>query len=88
MNVIFLTMVRITDIDISGIYQDLMRKFRKEGHNVYIVTPCERRLGLNTNLTENEGVHILGVKTLNVQKTNVIEKGLGHVDPKGECIYQ
>lgn len=54
-----------------------MRKFRDEGHNVYIVTPCERRLGLETCLTESKGVHILNVKTLNIQKTNIVEKGIG-----------
>ena len=32
MNVIFLTLVRISDIEERGIYQDLMRKFRDEGH--------------------------------------------------------
>lgn len=77
MNVIFLTLVRISDIEERGIYQDLMRKFRNEGHQVYIVTPCERRLGLKTNLTESNGVHILNVKTLNIQKTNIVEKGIG-----------
>lgn len=77
MNIIFLTLVRISGIEERGIYQDLMRKFRDEGHNVYIVTPCERRLGLETNLTESKGVHILNVKTLNVQKTSIVEKGIG-----------
>ncbi len=43
MNIIFLTISRITDINSKGIYTDLMRKFRDEGHNVYIVTPNERR---------------------------------------------
>lgn len=77
MNVIFLTLVRITDIEASGIYQDLMRKFRNEGHQVYIVSPSERRLGQSTQLSENHGVKILNVKTLNIQKTNIIEKGIG-----------
>ena len=100
MNIIFLTMARITGIESRGIYQDLMRKFRDEGHTVYIVTPRERRLGeptklvdVNDNLNVNDndydydnldisgrgGVHILGVQTLNLQKTNAIEKGLGQV---------
>jgi len=77
MDVIFLTLIRISGIEERGIYQDLMRKFRDEGHNVYIVTPCERRLGLQTSLTESKGVHILNVKTLNVQKTSIVEKGIG-----------
>lgn len=77
MNVIFLTLVRIPEIEGHGIYHDLMRKFRDEGHQVYIVTPSERRLGQNTSLKESNGVKILNVKTLNIQKTNVVEKGIG-----------
>ena len=79
MNVIFLTMVNLQDIAEHGIYTDLMRKFRNEGHRVTIVSPRERRLGEPTNLKEVYGVQILGVRTLNLQKTNVIEKGLGQV---------
>ncbi len=91
-NLIFLTMSRITDINMRNIYTALLRKFRDEGWNVYIVTPHERSLGMptelvdvkdnaNDNLNEKrEGsVHILGVKTLNLQKTNAIEKGVGQV---------
>ena len=77
MKVVFLTLSRISHIEDRGIYSDLMRKFRNEGHEVYIVSPCERRLGLNTSMTEDQGVRILNVKTFNVQKTNIIEKGLG-----------
>ena len=77
MNVIFLTLVRLTDIEKHGIYEDLMRKFRDEGHQVYIVCSSERRLGQETTLTEISGVKMLYVKTLNIQKTNVVEKGLG-----------
>ena len=77
MNVIFLTLVRINDIEGRGIYQDLMRKFRDEGHQVYIVTATERRLGQETSLVESHGVKILNVKTLNIQKTNIVEKGIG-----------
>ena len=77
MNIIFLTLVPVADIEDSGIYHDLMRKFRDEGHQVYIVSPCERRLGLDTSLTESGGVHLLNAKTLNIVKTNIVEKGLG-----------
>ena len=66
-------------VEKRGIYTDLMRKFREEGHAVYIISPCERRDGKPTTLYETEGVKILSVRTLNVQKTNVIEKGLGQV---------
>lgn len=91
-NMIFLTMSRITDIEVRGIYTALLRKFRDEGWNMYIVTPHERSLGMPTEMVDvndNENVnlngkgagkvHILGVKTLNLQKTNAIEKGVGQV---------
>lgn len=79
MNVIFLTMSVMTDVSRHGIYSDLMRKFRNEGHQLYIVTPRERRNGQPTLLEDVDGVHILGVRTLNLQKTSVIEKGVGQV---------
>ena len=79
MNIIFLTMSRITAISSRGIYIDLMRKFRNEGHNVYIVTPNERSFGRPTELKQVDGVNVLGVKTLNLRTSNVIEKGLGQV---------
>lgn len=72
-------MSTLTEVDIHGIYSDLMRKFSDEGHEVYIVSPRERRTGESTRLYEANGVHILGVHTLNLQKTNVIEKGIGQV---------
>lgn len=80
MNILFLTMSSgFKSIETSGIYTDLMRKFRDEGHNLYIVYPNERRLGIPTQVNIQGQVHILGVKTLNVTKTNVIEKGLGQL---------
>lgn len=80
MNILFLTMsTMVKDIKSSGIYNDLIRKFRDEGHEVYIIYPNERRSGLPTTLTEEGGVHCLAVRTLNVQKTNIIEKGIGQL---------
>ena len=77
MNVVFLTLARISNIKEGGIYNDLMCKFIDEGHHVYIVAPFERRFGFKTSLSISFGAHILYVKTLNIQKTNIIEKGLG-----------
>lgn len=79
MKILFLSMDSIDNIGSPGIYTDLMRKFWKEGFDVYIVTPRERRTGQHTHLLESDRLHILGVRTLNVQKANVIEKGLGQV---------
>lgn len=85
MNVLFLTMSdQMLNISASGIYTDLARKFRDEGHEVYVMLPFERRTGRDTELYMDDGIHFLGVKTLNVVKTNVIEKGLGQVLLEGQ----
>ena len=59
MNVIFLTVSRVYHIETRGIYTDLLRKFRDEGHNVYVVYPRERRFQLPTMLEEQDGIHLL-----------------------------
>ena len=80
MNLLFLTISTVVNhIQSNGIYNDLMRKFRDEGHEVYIIYPNERKYGLPTALKEEEGIHSLAVRTLNVQKTTVIEKGIGQL---------
>jgi len=76
MNILFLTITKFDNIAERGIYTDLMRKFRAEGHGVYIVSPIERRYKLPTTLVKQDGVSLLKVKTLNLQKTNLIEKGI------------
>lgn len=76
MNILFLTLARISDISTRGIYSDLIRLFAHEGHNIYIVRPNERRYKERTNLVIKENIQILSIKTLNIQKTNFIEKGL------------
>ena len=80
MNILFLTMSSgVRNVSASGIYTDLMRKFRDEGHEVYIIYPNERRTGRPTSGEVNDGVHCLGVRTLNVTKTSIVEKGIGQL---------
>lgn len=80
MNILFLTMSSsVKNIQSSGIYNDLIRMFRDEGHNVYIIYPNERRSGLPTALTINDGINCLAVRTLNLQKTTIFEKGIGQL---------
>lgn len=79
MNILFLTVSRIENINDRGIYTDLLRLFIQEGHKVYIASPTERRFGKKTFLIEKEDHSILKVRTLNIQKTNLIEKGIGTV---------
>lgn len=77
MNILFLTITHINNIEDRGIYTDLMREFRDQGHTVYIVSPIERKFQQKTSVKVQNGISILRIKTLNLQKTNIIEKGLG-----------
>ena len=80
MKILFLTMSSgFNNIEEHGIYTDLMRMFRTEGHEVYIVYPNERRSGRSTGVLSYGKIHSLGVRTLNVTKTNLVEKGLGQL---------
>lgn len=80
MHILFLTMSSgMRSIEASGIYTDLMRKFRDEGHVVYIMYPNERRSGMPTELKFVDGIYLLGVRTLNVTKTSIVEKGIGQL---------
>lgn len=78
MKILFLSLVK-TNIEDRGIYSDLMRKFHQEGHHLYIVTPTERRDKKNTELKVKNNVSYLNVRTFNLQKTNIFEKGLGTI---------
>lgn len=79
MKILFLTLIKINSLEERGIYTDLLRKFWKEEHEIFIVCPLERRYKLKTSLIAEGGVSILQVETLNIQKTNVLEKGIGTI---------
>lgn len=79
MNILYFTMSRIETISSRGIYPDLLRYMRDQGHDIWLVSPRERSLRMPTGMSVSDGIHFLGVRTLNLQKTNKIEKGLGQL---------
>lgn len=79
MKVLFLTLVDIRSMNDRNIYTDLFRKFVQQGHTVYIVSPTERRNGEQTRIFSEKSGTILRVKTGNIQKTNLLEKGISTV---------
>lgn len=79
MNVLFLTMLDINSIDERGIYADLLSEFVKNEHNVFILSPLERRKKTKSKIIKKKNITIIKVKTLNLQKTSLIEKGLGQL---------
>ena len=79
MNILFLSLSKVWNIYERDIYNDLLRQFIQNGDQVYVVTPVERRYSQKTELINQGDAQILKVRTLNIQKTNIIEKGLGTV---------
>ena len=76
MNILFISITRMKDLQGVGIYHNLMREIRDRGHNLYVVSAYERKFHLETSMKEVDGIHLLGVKTLNNLHTNMIEKGV------------
>lgn len=76
MNILFLTLLDFNTIYERNIYTDLLREFAKHGHNLYVISPVERRKKQNTELIKNDNAKILKLKIGNTQKTNIIEKGI------------
>lgn len=74
MNIIFLTLSDFKSYSEHNIYCDLLREFVKNSHEVYCISPAERRNGIETHFEENR--HLLRLKIGNTQKTDIVEKGI------------
>jgi len=75
LNILFLTLNMMEDIEERGIYKEFMREVAsQENVNLYVVTPREKRTGLPTELTQYGNIHMLRVKTGNISKTHFFEK--------------
>lgn len=79
MNILFLTIGNVSDIEKHGIYPDLLRKFRDNGNDIYVVSPRERRTGLKTEFIKKKNAFMLYVRIGNIAKCNLIEKGISTV---------
>lgn len=80
MNVLFLTLSNMEDINQRGVYTDLVRELEEREINVYVVSPRQKRENLSTELVEKDNVHILKVKTGNITKSrSFIEKGISTI---------
>jgi glycosyltransferase involved in cell wall biosynthesis len=86
LNVLFLTLAYPEGKGQRNIYTDLMQEFYENGDTVYVVCQRERRSGKPTEFKIENGIHILRVRTGNVTKTNIIEKGISTILLEGQFI--
>lgn len=79
MKVLFLTLLSFNSVQERGLYTDLLREFVKNGHQLYVISPVEKREHKETSLIREENTTILRLQIGNTQKTNIIEKGISTV---------
>lgn len=76
MNILFMSLSNYETIYFHGLYSDLLRQFIQRGHEVYVVSPVERKDAEEAQIINEKGVTIVKVKIWNMQKTNIVEKGI------------
>lgn len=76
MNILFLTLGKFDNIEDTGIYTDLLRQFKQNGHEIYVASTNERRKKEPTKIVKQNGIHNLKVRIGNITKVNLIEKGI------------
>lgn len=76
MNVMFISLVAMEDLQEQSIYCDLLKVFSRHGHKVVAVSPREKRTGLPTEWDETGEFSVLRVSIGNVTKNGPIEKGI------------
>ena len=76
MNILFLSLLDFESLDERGIYTDLLRYLQHAGHTLFAISPVEKRNGGETRMICEELSCILKLKIGNIQKTNVVEKGI------------
>ncbi|MGM9775313.1 MAG: glycosyltransferase family 4 protein [Candidatus Coprenecus sp.] len=87
MKILFLTIAdQIREIETPGIYNDLVRYFRDSGHQMVVMYPTERRNRGRTSLYTRDGITYLSVRTLNVTKCSILEKGAGQMLIEGQFL--
>ena len=76
MNVLFLSLSDYETLNFHGLYSDLMRQFIKNGHEMFVISPIEKRKGKETYIINEPHTVLLKLKIGDMQKTNMIKKGI------------
>ena len=76
MNILFLTLHNLEDLNKSGIYHDVVNELNTRGHSVSVVCPSEKRYGGETELLSSKGIDILKVRIGDITQTSKYKKGI------------
>lgn len=87
-NILFLSLSNNTNIeDDESIYGSVIGYLVKNGYKVYTISPIERRFKEKTSIHKKGNYVVLKVRTGNIQKTNIIEKGVSTLLIEHKFIY-
>lgn len=76
MNIMFITLNYPENQKQTNLYTDLMAEFKKNGHDVTVVCQTEKRNGKFTAIMNHRDIPVLRVRTGNITKTKMLEKGI------------
>lgn len=78
-NILFLTLSDLSDIDVPGIYTDLVQTFIQNNENVYIISALQKREKKKTHVLNYKNCKILKLEIGNITKTNPLLKGINMI---------
>jgi len=77
MNILFLTLAKLTSLKDTMVYTDMLHTFEKHGHTVYAACPLEKRDSRGNYLEQEGNICLLHVNIGgNYFNTGTVEKGL------------
>lgn len=83
MTILFITLA-YPKLSERNLYSDLMEEFVNRGHEVFVACQTEKREGIQTHCIEKSGVHVLRIRTGNITKAGILEKGISTFRLQGQ----
>ena len=76
MNILFLTLAKISNLQEETLYTDILNEFVNQGCNVYGITPIEKRDQKRDYVEHKGSFHLLHVNIGNYFHTGKFQKGI------------
>ncbi|MDE5977514.1 MAG: glycosyltransferase family 4 protein [Turicibacter sp.] len=80
MKILFMSLSDYKTIYFHGLYSDLLRQFIAHGDEVFVISPVEKHAGEKERVIKETGCTLLKLIIGNMQKTNIIEKGISTLE--------
>lgn len=87
-HLLFLSLLDYNSLEESNIYTDLLKEFLENGHAVTAISPVEKRNRANQHNYFDNNLSIYKPLIGNIQKTNLLQKGLSTITLEKKLIKQ